>query len=441
MDEQTGQQGTEIMPLEGVKGSGNRHEAELKAQIVLAREFPVDRREKYGEVRQITERLARTEEACYVFPRGKAQVVGIAAPLARKMAVAMCNFRCGLRIIGMDHKNVHIAGWAMDMQSGNYFEYEEMFAKTTWSKKLKTEIPVKDERELRMLINRRGAIAVRNAILTLLPDDLCEKTLALAKDIQMNQGKETHQNNPKTSVSDLVYAFEKLGVSRADLEDYVGHNLDDMTGEEFAKFRMIWNAISKEEMQPSDYFKRHKDTQEKIAQDADAKLGEAAERARMEAARKVESDALDDPMPDAAEKSRKEAAKVEPEAPIRETMDFENQDGWVDADPPPQTEKQHEEEVAEAIGPPSEWEETGGKRIKVKNESLEAAKTPAEKPASMEFHQIVKGFANQHNCLMEEAAERLNKWSENVWGVGGDELSEDRLEVMANKVKLNKIKL
>src|SRR5690606_14405160 len=156
----------------GAVAATAREEAEIKAAIVLARRFPRDEIAAYTGSSEACKRPSFAEGAMYSFPRGNQIVTGPSVQLAREIARCWGNIRFGLRVVSMDDQMVHIRGYAYDAETNAYVEAEDKFSKLIFRRGRGWVQP--DERELRELVNRRGAILVRNCILQVVPSDVVE---------------------------------------------------------------------------------------------------------------------------------------------------------------------------------------------------------------------------------------------------------------------------
>lgn len=223
-----------------------REEAELKAAIVLARTNPRDEARAYTRIIQSCKRPSFAEGAAYCFPRGGANISGPSVDLAREMARCWGNIRYGLRIVTDDDERVHIKGYAHDLETNAYVDCEDKFAKliqrkakggggTNWVKP--------DERDLRELVNRRGAICVRNAILQLLPPDVTDDALREASLTLEAAAKGEIQMDPTTAIRRVALAFVQLGVTTDMIQKKIGHALDRISADELVELRKIYKSM------------------------------------------------------------------------------------------------------------------------------------------------------------------------------------------------------
>jgi len=84
-----------------------------------------------------------------------------------------CGAICGMAsvVVSLTDEHVHIRGFAIDLETNASTEYEDQFKRLVQRKGRdgETHWVQPDERDLRELIGRRGAILVRNAILSYTP--------------------------------------------------------------------------------------------------------------------------------------------------------------------------------------------------------------------------------------------------------------------------------
>jgi hypothetical protein len=219
-----------------------REEGEVKAAVAMAKRFPRNELEAYNRILKSCKRPGLAQEAIYSFPRGGATVEGPSINLAKAVAGAWGNMRHGHRIVAQTEETVHIMGYAWDMETNNFASYEDDFKKLIERKGQGWIKP--DERDLRELITRRGAIVERNAILNVTPKDViddaveeCKKTMRAAASGELKQDRQQ-------TIRSLVGAFEQLGVSQEMLAKNLGHDLEIVDEKEVTKLRGIWKSIA-----------------------------------------------------------------------------------------------------------------------------------------------------------------------------------------------------
>jgi hypothetical protein len=307
-----------------------REESELKAAIFLARSFPRDELLCYARLMRSCARPGFADGAEYKFKRGSVKidnqwvdnfVTGPSVQLAREASRCWGNIRYGIRLVALDEETVHIKAYAHDLETNAYVETEDKFARLIQRKKKngapgETEWIKPDERDLRELINRRGAILERNAILKVLPPDAiqdaiaaCSKTLRTASEGDLGANKED-------TLRRLVVGFDGIGVTSAMLASFLGHPVAVINGEELAELRKVFRAIVDGQGRREDYF----DVGGSARPEAGSNdLAERLRRRPAEAAAPVDADldavGLTDPQPPAARPDIQPVASA-PQAPL-----------------------------------------------------------------------------------------------------------------------------
>lgn len=214
---------------------------EIQSAIVMARKFPRNEDEAFAKLMRACDRTTFAESAAYSFPRGGQAITGPSVNLAREAARAWTNIRYGLNIIRDDSSSRQIEGWAWDLENNIKVTAQDDFAKLIQRKKKGggTEWVPPDERDLRELTNRRGAICVRNCLLQILPKDLVEDALTRAEKT-LKSGAE---RDPDGERKKLILAFSDLNVTPDMLEGHLKHPLAQCSPSEIACLRKVYASI------------------------------------------------------------------------------------------------------------------------------------------------------------------------------------------------------
>ena len=252
--EETGALGPQHVQEAGLSAIA-RDEGELKAGVVMAKKFPRNELTSYNRLMKSCERPSLAGAATYCFPRGGQNIEGPSVDLAREAARCWGNIRYGLRIIAETEEQVHIQGVAFDLETNNLVSAEDKFKKLVQRKISGSLQWIKpDERDLRELVNRRGAICVRNALLQLLPPDVIDDAVMKAKETMTKAAKGEIKQDPKKAISSLISAFGQLGVTSEMVAKYLEHDLEIITEKEMVELRGIWKSINDGNSRREEYF-------------------------------------------------------------------------------------------------------------------------------------------------------------------------------------------
>lgn len=257
-------------------GAAAKEQHEIQSAIIIAKKMPRNEALCFQKLMKASSRPSFAEDATYSFPRGETDVTGPSVNLAREAARVWGNIRYGLYVVRDDRDSRLIRGWAWDVETNTKVEVEDDFKKLI-QRKVKGGKPGEtkwiepDERDLRELTNRRGAILLRNAILQVLPKDLIEDALFACEQALQASAKE----NPEAAQKRLLVDFGSINITVEQLEQKLGHPFAQVTPKEIAELRGICKSIMDGNSTWAEHIK-DKDQDQKPAEDANkAKLAAA----------------------------------------------------------------------------------------------------------------------------------------------------------------------
>lgn len=236
-----------------------REKAEIQGAIFMAKKFPRDEHAAFGRIMKAVGRPRLAEAARYKFPRGGKPISGPSVALARELARCWGNVRSGFRVVEANSETIHLKGYAIDLETNAYFELEDKFERLVQRKiRGETKWVAPDERDLRELVNKRGALLERNCLLKLIPPDVVETALAESEKTLIKAAKGDLKQSRDDTIRAIVRVFLDFGVSTEDLEDWLDHPLEQITELELADLREMYSSIRDGNSKPSDYFRREK---------------------------------------------------------------------------------------------------------------------------------------------------------------------------------------
>lgn len=200
--------------------------------------------------------------AQYSFPRGGSNVKGPSINLAKELARLWGNIKSGVRMVSNTDDQIHLRGYARDLETNALAEVDDIFKPLIQRKNRMTGKPewvTPDERDLRELVNRRGAIVWRNAILSIMPPDLVDMACAFAEQT-LRRGAKKDIETGGGSTRSLVNAFAKFNVNLTQIEAKLGHPVTEASPEELADLRTVYAALRDGVVSASDYFDVSMDT-------------------------------------------------------------------------------------------------------------------------------------------------------------------------------------
>lgn len=232
--------------------------AAMQAKIILAKQYPRSESQAIANVMTSLSRIGFAEKASYSFPRGNAVVSGASVYLAREIARCWGNIVHQIRIVHHDEDYTTIEGVAWDLETNSEVISQATFANLVQRKakdsagkpifeggKAKTEWVKPDERDFRELVNKHGAICVRNALLQLFPRDLIEDFREKAKETQR---KGISNDSPVVARAKILQAFDKFGIKQDHLENFLDIKIDSWSDDDIVELRGIYLSITDGQM-------------------------------------------------------------------------------------------------------------------------------------------------------------------------------------------------
>jgi hypothetical protein len=254
-----------------------RQAQEVQVAMLSAKRFPRDEVTATARIKATCQRSSLAEQAIYTYPRGGQKVSGPSIRLAEAIAQNWGNIEAG--VIELDNKDgkSEMMAYAWDLETNTrvakIFSVEHK-RDTKQGSKILT-----DGRDIYEATANFGARRMRACILSVVPGDVvemavieCKKTLA-----------DKDQRPVEEIVSSLIKTFKELGVSKEQLEQFVGKPLTKVLKEELVDLRGVYKAINDGQAKVTDYFKPLQTSEEdkaKIKEDAKAaaaKLKQEAE--------------------------------------------------------------------------------------------------------------------------------------------------------------------
>jgi hypothetical protein len=239
--------------------AARRAAEETRVAMLTARQWPRDEERCRTKAVQAFTRPIVAEDAEYSYPRGGTDVRGPSVYAAREIARHWGNLQFGVEIVSQDEREVHIRAFAWDLETNQKVTADDRFGKLQQRKDKRsgeTRWVVPDERDLREVTNKRGAILIRNCLLQIMPSDLLEECLRQSHNTiaaAMQKGKDDPVTLEKRRAA-LLKAFAKFDVTQEILEKFIGHLFDELTGEEYAELTAIGKSLKDGQAKASEVF-------------------------------------------------------------------------------------------------------------------------------------------------------------------------------------------
>jgi hypothetical protein len=260
-------------------GQAAESAAQVQAALVIAQRFPRDEDAARQALIRTCRRVAFAERAQYNFPRGGGRISGPTVNLLREAARCWGHVRVGMDVVADDNENRTVRGWAWDMQTNTFQARTATFRKLQQRKvdvgggQKATQWIEPDERDLRELTNRHGALCERNAMKAVLPADLIDT----AEETAVKAVRGQVATNPDAVRDQLIQGFDGLNVPISEVREFLGGTeLAAASPSQLAELRAVYAQIDEGDTTWTDVLGKRQPTVNGTPEPA------SAERAEME---------------------------------------------------------------------------------------------------------------------------------------------------------------
>ncbi|WP_407316676.1 hypothetical protein UQW22_09990 [Isoptericola halotolerans] len=225
----------------------SRAVAEVQAAVVVARANPRDIDRAVADMRDTCSRMAVAERAFWQVPnRG----TGLSVHLLRELARIWGNIDYGVRELrrDVDAGESEMSAWAWDQQTNT--RSTRSFIQPHARMKAKRREALTDLHDIYLSNQNTGARAVRECISTVLPDwFISEAQTVCHRTLEHGEGK-----SAEVRAREAVAAFEKIGVTRAQLEEYTERKVAKWEPETLANVARVYSSITQDGIPAADFF-------------------------------------------------------------------------------------------------------------------------------------------------------------------------------------------
>lgn len=222
--------------------------AEVKAQVLMARQFPRNPGAAMDRILRECERPTLADKATYTFPRGKETVSGPSIRMAEMMARNWGNNSFGLEVLERKTSATGVGqsvlrAYAWDLETNTYISRQ--FELKHWRQTQSGGYALKDDRDIYELEANMGSRRMRACILQMLPGDVTQAAVDKCR-LVASQGIVSAMGDKAkrvTLISRTIQAFEAMGIKPADLEKYLGSKSDDWTADHILRLKELKNSF------------------------------------------------------------------------------------------------------------------------------------------------------------------------------------------------------
>lgn len=283
---------TDLMPDQQRHESGNalaanseaRVIASVKAQVLMAKQFPRDPGFAMSKILEECRRPTLADAAVYTFPRGKETVTGPSIRLAEVLARNFGNMTFGYEVLerrpphGTTPGSSVIRAYAWDFETNLVIDrqFEVKHFRSTRS----GGYAITDDRDIYELEANMSARRIRACILQMIPGDVTDAAVAACRKTASNGISEIMSDPKKRAdlVAKMIRIYGKMGVTQEDLEACLNAKADDWTADHMLRLKEIKTSLEENNSTMGDYFPRlaTENQNDVITKDQVKKLMEAA---------------------------------------------------------------------------------------------------------------------------------------------------------------------
>lgn len=225
----------------------HRAVAEVQAAIMLAKQFPRDKRDAMDKILTECCRPSLADSSVYSYKRGKEEISGPSIRLAEVIAANWGNFKYGWRETGRHNGMSEITAFAWDYETNVQITRE--FSVRHWRDTQQGGYAVKSERDIYEICANQAARRMRACILNVVPGDVIEGAVSQCELTMVTNEKVTPEKIEK-----LLEAFAIMGVTKEHIEKRLGTKIAEIQPAAMVQIRKIYAGIKEGFSRPHEFF-------------------------------------------------------------------------------------------------------------------------------------------------------------------------------------------
>jgi hypothetical protein len=262
------------------------------------------------------------ERVIYSKPIGRDFITGPSIRFAEAALREWGNILSDIQVVYEDERNRRVRVLLIDLETNAQFTKELTIGKTVERRFAKDREVISERKNSRdetvyivkatddeIAIKEAAAIskAIRNEGLRLIPSDIVDEALDVAKETMHKQIKD----DPEAAKRKLIDAFGAVGVKVKALEDWLGHSVDTVSKTQLAELRTMYASIKEGETSWRDYMELKNKAPDEDKKASDLLASAAKDGAAKKTAAKKEAPVEVKPDPVEAKPEPTEAATAE----------------------------------------------------------------------------------------------------------------------------------
>lgn len=219
----------------GMASEQSQAVAKIQAALTIAAARPRDELGAIAKIVKSCQRKKVAEAAQYAYKRGGTLIEGPSIKLAQVVATYWGNIRFGFREIGGDKDYTEVEAFAWDLETNT--EATRLFK--VYHRRYTGDQKLEGQRDRYENMASQAQRRVRACIEQVVPDDVFETAVEACNETLRRADPRSLQEK----VESMVVAFDKIGVSKEQLEGFLGHALTAVVEAQVITLGKIYKSI------------------------------------------------------------------------------------------------------------------------------------------------------------------------------------------------------
>ncbi len=238
----------ELTQVKSSEAALMRELQQVQGQILMAKRFPRNEVDAIERIKNACTRIELAEDAEYTYNRGGTDINGASIKLLEVVAQCWGNIDFGVREIDHGDGESVVESFAWDIETNTRSSKTFTVEHIRHAKGKNTALI--DPRDIYEVVANNASRRLRAALETIIPRDIVE----MARKACAETLKAKCDTSP-AAVKKLVDAFGKRGVTKEQIEQFIGRKIEAITPALMVRLITIGNSIKDGLSDPKDWFK------------------------------------------------------------------------------------------------------------------------------------------------------------------------------------------
>lgn len=226
--------------------------AKVQAALTIAKASPRDQHASTARILEACRRRKLAEKATYAYKRGDTMIQAPSLDLVQVIATHWGNIKFGFREVGAGEDYTEVEAYAWDLETNT--EATRLFRVHRSRRYMVDDQKQSNLRSERDRYENMASVAqrrVRACIEQVIPDDIFEQAVEECQRTLQRADPRSREEK----IEEMVIAFDKIGVTKKQLETYLGHPVRGAVEAQVNRLRQVYRSISDGLSAREDHFK------------------------------------------------------------------------------------------------------------------------------------------------------------------------------------------